>query len=138
MDKAEKLKLLDEMSDAIGMSLQEHLSEMRRIERGEPMLLEQQRLIKTPNGWFRWRRGKLVRIPDEWKGRATSEQTIRKRQSKQVRRGKPKPYERAAVTSEDDQDAPCGKRRDCYKDYGRMPRERKEKINRIMPWWLQR
>lgn len=38
--------------------------------------------IKTEDGTFRYRRGKLVRIPDAWVGRKTDRQTIRKRRSK--------------------------------------------------------
>lgn len=39
--------------------------------------------IDTEEGSFRMRRGKLVRIPDEWVGNVTHPQTIRKRASKQ-------------------------------------------------------
>jgi hypothetical protein len=38
--------------------------------------------IDTPDGSFRKRRGKLVRIPDEWVGKTVDPQTIRKRKSK--------------------------------------------------------
>ena len=60
--------------------------------------------IITPEGTFRLRRGTLVRIPDEWVGKTSSQQTIRHRQSKQPRRGRPRPLERMAVTSEHDVD----------------------------------
>ena len=36
--------------------------------------------------WYRQRRGKWVEIPAEWVGQTTHPQSIRKRQSKQVRK----------------------------------------------------
>lgn len=44
------------------------------------------KLIKTDDGYFRIRRGKLVRIPDEWLLNVTHPQTINKRLSKQTRK----------------------------------------------------
>jgi len=44
------------------------------------------KLIETEEGYFRVRRGKLVRIPDEWVGNLPYSMTIRKRQSKKVRK----------------------------------------------------
>lgn len=38
--------------------------------------------VDTPEGSFRKRRSKLVRIPDEWVGKTVDRQTIRKRKSK--------------------------------------------------------
>lgn len=32
-----------------------------------------------PNGYYRWRRKKLVRIPEEWLGRFPTRKTIRQR-----------------------------------------------------------
>lgn len=53
----------------------------------------------------RMRRGKLVRIPDNWFGKFPTKKTISMRQSKLVRRGRPKPTERLVkVTNEDDVD----------------------------------
>lgn len=43
----------------------------------------------------RMRRGKLVRIPDEWFGKITTQETIRQRKSKMIhklRRKKPKKF----------------------------------------------
>lgn len=31
--------------------------------------------------WYRWRRGKMVKIPEEWQGVITTKQTIRKRKT---------------------------------------------------------
>ena len=42
------------------------------------------RIVKD-DGVYRMRRGKLVRIPDEWVGQTVHPQTIRKRASKQTR-----------------------------------------------------
>lgn len=53
---------------------------------------------------YRMRRGKLVRIPNEWAYRHTTPKTIRQRPSKLVRRGRPKPLERKKVTCEEDVD----------------------------------
>ena len=36
--------------------------------------------------WYRWRRGRWVRIPDKWVGVVAHAQTIRKRQSKYPRK----------------------------------------------------
>lgn len=44
------------------------------------------KLIKTDEGYFRIRRGKMVRIPDEWLLHVTHPQTINKRPSKQTRK----------------------------------------------------
>ena len=55
------------------------------------------KVIVTPDGTFRWRRGKLVRIPDEWVGKTVSKKTINKRQSKLVRRGRARPATRKPV-----------------------------------------
>ena len=44
------------------------------------------KLIETEDGYFRMRRGKLVRIPDEWVGEIVYAQTIRKRPSKKIRK----------------------------------------------------
>lgn len=38
--------------------------------------------IQIGNKFYRMRRGKLVEIPDEWLGKTTHPQTIRKRESK--------------------------------------------------------
>jgi hypothetical protein len=40
------------------------------------------KLIKTEDGNYRMRRGKLVKIPDGWVGRTVHPQTMRKRPSK--------------------------------------------------------
>lgn len=55
----------------------------------------------------RWRRGRLVEIPEEWRGQTTHEQTIRKRPSKTLHKNRklvkygherrPKPGERAGM-----------------------------------------
>ena len=36
--------------------------------------------------WYRWRRGRWVRIPDKWVNVVTHSQTIRKRQSKYTKK----------------------------------------------------
>lgn len=38
--------------------------------------------IEISGEFFRYRRGILVKIPDEWVGKTTYKQTIRKRKSK--------------------------------------------------------
>lgn len=40
------------------------------------------KLIQQEDGFYRMRRGKLVKVPDEWVGKTTHKQTIRKRLSK--------------------------------------------------------
>lgn len=40
--------------------------------------------IKIGNDYFRVRRGKLIKIPDDWVGKVTHPQTIRKRKSKET------------------------------------------------------
>lgn len=42
--------------------------------------------IEIDGKFYRRRRGKLVEIPDRWVGHTTHPQTIRKRQSKQLRK----------------------------------------------------
>ena len=54
---------------------------------------------------FRWRRGKLVEIPKEWRGQVTNGQTIRRRKW----------------------DSAKERRRTEFKGYCRMDRERQEK-----------
>ncbi len=52
------------------------------------------RIIYINNIPHRMRRGKLVRIPDEWLGKVTHPQTIRKRKSK---KGQGKRFKRKVV-----------------------------------------
>ena len=40
------------------------------------------RRIEIDGKFYRWRRGKLVHIPDKWVNKVTDPQTIRKRQGK--------------------------------------------------------
>ena len=53
------------------------------------MLWETERLmarrIKGEDGWYRERRGELVRIPDEWVGQTVHPQTKRKRDQQQAK-----------------------------------------------------
>ena len=42
--------------------------------------------IEIDGVFYRRRRGKLIRIPDEWLGKVPDPQTIRKRQSKMTRK----------------------------------------------------
>lgn len=52
------------------------------------------RLVRVNGIPYRWRRGKLVRIPEEWVGRTVHPQTIRKRKSK---KGQGKRFKRKVV-----------------------------------------
>ena len=128
---------LDDIATMLGnLSLREYVVEKQRIERGEPMKLMEASLIQTPNGSFRWRRGVLVRIPDEWRGKGAvgwPECQINKRQSKQVRRGRAKSPERLhqKITCEEDQDATRNGRPYVYKQHGRMDHARQEMLNSI-------
>ena len=40
--------------------------------------------VEIDGKFYRWRRGKLVQIPDEWVGKTLHPQTKRKRPSKQI------------------------------------------------------
>lgn len=53
--------------------------------------------VEIQGSVYRWRRGKLVKIPDEWVGKTVHQQTIRKRQSKQD--GKKRKMERTTKQS---------------------------------------
>lgn len=44
--------------------------------------------VQIGDKFYRWRRGKLVEIPTEWVGWATTDQTIRQRQSKGPRKAR--------------------------------------------------
>lgn len=46
------------------------------------------KLVKQDDGYYRMRRGTLVRIPDEWVGKIVHSQTIRKRKDENVRGNK--------------------------------------------------
>ncbi len=48
--------------------------------------------IDTEEGSFRMRRGKLVKIPEEWVGQTLTEQTKRKRRSKQTKAQRAEPH----------------------------------------------
>lgn len=59
-----------------------------------------------PTPVYRKRRGKVVRVPDEWVGKVTSRQTINARPSKQPPRQRKAPAEtRKAATEREDKRA---------------------------------
>lgn len=60
----------------------------RAIERlGGPVIRARTR-VRLIDGYYRLRRGTLVRIPDEWVGEVAHPQTIRKRPSKESRKSR--------------------------------------------------
>lgn len=83
------------------------------------------KLIKMPDGFYRFRRGRLVRIPDEWAGVVASRRQIRQRYSKLTHK---------AATRLDR----CGYGRKCTcPRHNRVPRERRKLRPSRAPsgWW---
>lgn len=56
------------------------------LERLGGPVVRQHKRVWLIDGYYRLRRGKLVRIPDEWVGEVAHPQTVRKRPSKEPRK----------------------------------------------------
>lgn len=89
----------------------------RALERLTGKLLRPGRLIRRPDGFYRIRRDKLVRIPDEWVGRPCELfQPTRRFAKYRIQQRRPSKMASKKL---------C--RRHDYKDHGRVPREKRER-----------
>lgn len=87
---------------------------------------------KQINGkWHRLRRGKWVEIPTEWVGKTIHPQTIRKRQSKQVRKIRMNPDVFRRKRMRDRRDFHEGLTRKLSHPSNMTPRHRGTKANKI-------